>query len=198
MREQQRKDSDGPYRFERVNRHATETLMLKGVGAPTRKVGLIHSMFRPSDDACTLPFLIPSNLFAVAALRMLAQIHTEARSDAAAAAACTALADEVDAALTAHGRMDDGAGNQVWAFETDGFGNSIFMDDANVPSLSALPCWARRGVTIRSICAPARSHGARATPISSPGPPPRGSGAAQGPRHDLADVDHRARHDHRG
>jgi meiotically up-regulated gene 157 (Mug157) protein len=139
MREQQRKTDDGPYRFERVNRHATETLMLKGVGAPTRKVGLIHSMFRPSDDACTLPFLIPSNLFAVAALRMLAKIHAEARHDAVAAADCVALADEVDAALRAHGRMADGEGGEVWAFEVDGFGNAIFMDDANVPSLSALP-----------------------------------------------------------
>lgn len=139
MREQQRKTGDGPYRFERVNRHATETLMLKGVGAPTRKVGLIHSMFRPSDDACTLPFLIPSNLFAVSALRMLATIHTQARGDAAAAADCTALADEVDAALQAYGLMDDGHGGKVWAFETDGFGNAFFMDDANVPSLSALP-----------------------------------------------------------
>ena len=108
MREQQRKTGDGPYKFERVNRHATETLMLKGIGAPTSKVGLIHSMFRPSDDACTLPFLIPSNLFAVAALRMLAKIHAEARHDTAAAADCTALADEVDAALKAHGQMDDG------------------------------------------------------------------------------------------
>ncbi len=139
MREQQRKLDDGPYHFERVNRHATETLMLKGLGAPSRRVGLIHSMFRPSDDACTLPFLIPSNLFAVAALRMLAQVHTEARSDTAAAAACTTLADEVDAALVAYGQMDDGTGQKVWAYETDGFGNALFMDDANVPSLSSLP-----------------------------------------------------------
>jgi uncharacterized protein len=139
MRAQQRKTDDGPYRFERKNRHATETLMLKGVGAPTRRVGLIHSMFRPSDDACTLPFLIPSNLFAVAALRMLAAIHREARGDAAAAADCIALADEVDSALQAHSRVDDGAGGKVWAYEVDGFGNAMFMDDANVPSLSALP-----------------------------------------------------------
>jgi len=139
MREQQRKHDDGPYRFERVNRHATETLMLKGLGAPTRKVGLIHSMFRPSDDACTFPFLIPSNLFAVTALRQLARIHAEARADGAAAADCAALADEVETALKAHGTMDDGHGGTVWAYEADGFGNAIFMDDANVPSLSALP-----------------------------------------------------------
>jgi meiotically up-regulated gene 157 (Mug157) protein len=138
FREQQRKDGPGPYRFQRVDPSPTETLMLGGYGAPTRKVGLIHSGFRPSDDACVLPFLIPSNLFAVSALKMLAQVHREARGDAAAAQDCLALATEVQAALDAHGKMADGNGGEVWAFEVDGFGNAIFMDDANVPSLSGL------------------------------------------------------------
>ncbi len=35
--------------------------------------------------------------------------------------------------------MSDGNGGEVWAYEVDGYGNAIFMDDANVPSLSALP-----------------------------------------------------------
>jgi meiotically up-regulated gene 157 (Mug157) protein len=138
FREQQRKDGPGPYHFQRVDPSPTETLMLKGYGAPTRKVGLIHSGFRPSDDACVLPFLIPSNLFAVSALKMLAQVHREARGDTAAAQDCLALATEVQAALDAHGKMADGNGGEVWAFEVDGFGNAIFMDDANVPSLSGL------------------------------------------------------------
>ena len=45
----------------------------------------------------------------------------------------------MQAALDAHGKMADGKGGEVWAFEVDGFGNAIFMDDANVPSLSGLP-----------------------------------------------------------
>ncbi|WP_163959446.1 glycoside hydrolase family 125 protein [Sphingomonas insulae] len=139
FREQQRKTDKGPYHFQRLNVSPTETLMFEGYGAPTRKVGLIHSMFRPSDDACLYPFLIPSNLFAVAALRMLATVQREARGDTAAAADSEALAAEVEAALNAHGRMADGQGNTVWAYEVDGFGNAIFMDDANVPSLSGLP-----------------------------------------------------------
>lgn len=139
FREQQRKDAPGPYHFQRLSVSPTETLMFEGYGAATRKVGLIHSMFRPSDDACLYPFLIPSNLFAVAALRMLAQVLREARGDASGAQDCEALAAEVDAALKAHGRMPDGRGGEVWAFEVDGFGNAIFMDDANVPSLSGLP-----------------------------------------------------------
>ncbi len=139
LREQQRKDGPGPYHFQRIDPSPTETLMFGGHGAPTRKVGLIHSGFRPSDDACVFPFLIPSNLFAVSALRMLAQVLNEARGDAAAARDCAALADEVEAALRAHGQIDDGQGGRVWAFEVDGYGNAIFMDDANVPSLSGLP-----------------------------------------------------------
>lgn len=138
FREQQRKDGPGSYHFQRVDSSPTETLMFGGYGAPTRKVGLIHSMFRPSDDACVLPFLIPSNLFAVAALRMLAQVHSEARGDSAAAQDCLALAAEVQAALDAHGKMPDGQGGEVWAYEVDGYGNAIFMDDANVPSLCGL------------------------------------------------------------
>lgn len=139
LREQQRKDGPGPYHFQRRDPSPTETLMFGGYGAPTRKVGLIHSGFRPSDDACVYPFLIPSNLFAVSALRMLAAVLREARGDAAGARECESLAAEVRAALDAHGRIPDGKGGEVWAFEVDGYGNAIFMDDANVPSLSALP-----------------------------------------------------------
>lgn len=139
MREQQRKDGPGPYRFLRRDKLATETQILNGYGAPTRKVGMIHSMYRPSDDACLFPFLVPANLFAVAALRKLAIVARNAAGDAALAAEAAALADEVDAATRAHGTMIDPAtGDRLWAYEVDGFGNGHFMDDANVPSLSAL------------------------------------------------------------
>ena len=138
FREQQRKDGPGPYRFQRSATNPTETLMLDGLGAPTRKVGLIHSMFRPSDDACVYPFLIPSNLFVVTSLRRLALLAVEARGDGALAADAGALADEVAAALVAHGRMRLPDGRAVWAYEVDGYGNAAFMDDANVPSLSGL------------------------------------------------------------
>jgi meiotically up-regulated gene 157 (Mug157) protein len=139
FREQQRKDGPGPYRFLRRDKLATETQILNGYGAPTRKVGMIHSMYRPSDDACLFPFLVPANLFAVAALRKLAVVASEAAKNTALAADAKALADEVDAATRAHGTIIDTAtGERLWAYEVDGFGNGHFMDDANVPSLSAL------------------------------------------------------------
>jgi hypothetical protein len=137
FREQQRKNGPGPYRFQRSANQPTETL-LGGYGPPTRKVGLIHSGFRPSDDACLYPFLVPSNLFAVTTLRELAQLAHQTRNDSALASDASALADEVENALAQYGTMRLGDGREVWAYEVDGFGNAIFMDDANVPSLLGL------------------------------------------------------------
>ncbi len=139
MREQQRLHDNGPYTFRRADDgNATETLMLSGYGAASRKVGLIHSMFRPSDDACTFPFLIPSNLFAVSALKGLAQVAAEARGDVALARDAATLALELDKALLLYGQMQAADGHPVWAYEVDGFGNGFFMDDANIPGLSSL------------------------------------------------------------
>lgn len=137
FREQQRKDGPGLYRFQRASKQPTET-QLAGIGVPTRKVGLIHSGFRPSDDACTFPLFIPANLFAVKALRELAEIAIGARADGQIAKDASSLADEVEAAARAHGTMTLPDGRDVWAYEVDGYGNKLFMDDANMPSLSSL------------------------------------------------------------
>ncbi len=138
FREQQRRHDRGPYSFKRRSNAPTETLILDGYGPPTKPVGLIHSGFRPSDDACTLPFLVPANLFAVVALQNIATVLHEARGESALARDCVVLAEEVAAALSRHGRMRDESGREIWAYEVDGFGNAIFMDDANVPNLSGL------------------------------------------------------------
>jgi meiotically up-regulated gene 157 (Mug157) protein len=139
FREQQRREGPGPYRFQRVSESPTETLGGAGYGAPTRKVGLIHSMFRPSDDACTYPFLVPSNWFAAVSLRQLAQLSRAVHSDGTFAAECERLAAEIEGALIQHGRVRDPRGDWVWAYEADGYGNTVFMDDANIPGLLSLP-----------------------------------------------------------
>lgn len=142
FREQQRKDGRGPYSFRRSSDRPTETLGLDGYGAPTRPVGLIHSGFRPSDDACLYPFLIPANHFAVTTLREMAlvaeRVAAGVEGAGQVAADARALADEVAAALAQWGTMRLPDGRQVWAYEVDGYGNAVFMDDANVPSLSGL------------------------------------------------------------
>lgn len=138
LRDQQRRGSPGPYRFQRESENPSDTLGGDGYGAPTQSVGLIHSMFRPSDDACVYPFLIPANLFAVRSLRQLAALTREVHADNTFAGECTSLANEVEAAVMAHGRIRDEHGKQYFAYEVDGFGNSLFMDDANIPGLLSL------------------------------------------------------------
>jgi meiotically up-regulated gene 157 (Mug157) protein len=138
FRVQQRKEGPGPYRFQRDSDVSTETLPAAGVGNPVRPVGLIASGFRPSDDACIFPFLIPSNLFAVTSLRQLAEMAHSIVHDEALANEATALAKEVEQALQQHAIASTPSGT-IWAYEIDGYGSRLLMDDANVPSLLGLP-----------------------------------------------------------
>lgn len=139
FKEQQRKDGNGPYKFQRKTERQLDTLNNDGWGNPVKPVGLIVSSFRPSDDATTFQFLVPSNLFAVTSLKQIAEIAQEVTNDAALAAESTALAKEVDAAIQKYAIVEHPKYGKVYAFEVDGFGNAYFMDDANVPSLLAMP-----------------------------------------------------------
>lgn len=139
FREQQRKNGRGPYRFQRVTAWQTDTVAGSGYGNPIRPVGLIVSIFRPSDDATIFPFLVPSNHFAVVSLRQLAELWRALALPEDFAVGCEALAGEVAAALEAHAAVEHPAHGDVWAYEVDGFGNRLHMDDANIPSLLSLP-----------------------------------------------------------
>jgi meiotically up-regulated gene 157 (Mug157) protein len=139
FRTQQRKHGPGPYRFQRAAVSPTDTLALGGYGFPAKPVGLVFSMFRPSDDACRYPLSVPGNWFAVVSLRQLADMARALHHDAPFASECEALADEVRTALEKYALMHDAQGGAFWAYEVDGYGNRLFMDDANVPSLLGLP-----------------------------------------------------------
>lgn len=138
FREQQRRNDPGPYHFQRDSPIPSDSLMLSGYGNPARPVGLIYSGFRPSDDACIYPLFIPSNLFAVASLRQLATLADKVCHDTALAREAETLAQEVDAAVAQYGLIERAEHGRIWAYEVDGFGNSICMDDANAPGLLSL------------------------------------------------------------
>ncbi len=138
MRVQQRRHGVGPYSFQRASSVSTETLPADGFGNPVRPVGLIASGFRPSDDACIFPFLVPSNLFAVTSLRQMASMAHALVKDDALANEAEELATEVESALLQYAVAKTAQGT-IWAYEVDGFGSQLLMDDANVPSLLALP-----------------------------------------------------------
>lgn len=139
FREQQRLNGLGPYKFQRETHVAYDTVPYGGYGNPTKKIGLIHSMFRPSDDACIFPFLIPSNYFAVVSLRQVSEIASSAMIDTTLARQSKELADEIDLLLRRYAIHEHPVYGKVYAYEIDGYGNAFFMDDANVPSLLSMP-----------------------------------------------------------
>lgn len=136
--EQQRKDGNGPYKFLRVTDRQLDTLNNGGLGNPVNPVGLIVSSFRPSDDATTFQFLVPSNFFAVTSLRKAAEILTAVNNKPAMAKQCTDLANEVEAALKKYATYNHPKYGTIYAFEVDGFGNRFLMDDSNAPSLLSM------------------------------------------------------------
>lgn len=139
FREQQRKNGKGPYHFQRRTEIPTDTLPGKGYGNPAKPVGLIFSMFRPSDDATVFPFLVPPNFFAVVSLRQAAEMLEQIHHDQDSAAQCSALAEEVERALRDYAVVNPPGFGKIYAYEVDAFGNFYCIDDGNIPNLLSLP-----------------------------------------------------------
>ncbi len=138
FKEQQRKEGHGSYTFLRVTDRQLDTKCVNGRGNPVNPVGLIASAFRPSDDATTFEFLIPSNFMAVMTLRKMAEILATVNDETELAEECTRLAEEVDQALHQYAITQVQCSGPFYAYEVDGFGSCQVMDDANVPSLLSL------------------------------------------------------------
>jgi meiotically up-regulated gene 157 (Mug157) protein len=139
FREQQRIHDQGPYHFMRRTETQTDTLAGHGYGNPGKPVGLICSMFRPSDDATIFPYLVPANCFAVVSLRQAAEMVEQIQHDTVLAGQCRALADEVEQALQKYASVHHVKFGPVYAYEVDAYGNYYCIDDGNVPSLLSLP-----------------------------------------------------------
>ncbi len=138
FQQQQRLENKGPYRFQRKTAWATDGVPMAGYGYPTKKIGLIHSMFRPSDDATVFPFLIPSNLFAAESLLQLLQM---AKNDLPSETIATTvqMLRTILKGVSQYGVVTHSLFGKIYAYEVNGFGSYNLMDDANVPSLLSLP-----------------------------------------------------------
>lgn len=128
-----------PYRHRRygAGAHLSDTLINGGKGGVCGYTGMIRSAYRPSDDACAFGFNIPENMFAVTALRCIAFGLNEC-GDVENARRAECLRDEVLHGIQTHGILHED-GETFYAYEVDGLGNALFIDDANVPSLLAAP-----------------------------------------------------------
>jgi meiotically up-regulated gene 157 (Mug157) protein len=132
-------EARSPYRFQRHDDRASDTLVRDGRGRLTRPTGMSWSAFRPSDDATELGFNVPGNMFASVVLGYLQEIATEVLHDADLADRAKALKADIDDGIAEHGTVDHPEHGRVYAYEVDGLGESILMDDANMPSLLSIP-----------------------------------------------------------
>jgi hypothetical protein len=135
---EQRWDLTTPYRFIRKTTNAIDIPPFEGTGRPIKPTGMICSTFRPSDDATMFSYLVPSNVFAILSLNQLYDIYSTVLNDPEFANECKALGEEVDQAVKKYAITEHLDFGKIYAYEVDGLGNRLFMDDANVPSLMSL------------------------------------------------------------
>ena len=114
------------YIFKRNNEVPHDSLSHNGRGAPTAYTGMVYSAFRPSDDACVYGYLVPSNLFFLNELELLPENLKSPESND--------LSTDIRKGIQEFA-INDGC----FAYEVDGLGNALFIDDANIPSLLSLP-----------------------------------------------------------
>ena len=137
------------YTFRRLAWAGTETLNLEGIGNPLADgTGLIRSAFRPSDDATIFGFFIPANAMISVELDRTAAILELAGSSQAVkseesllemASDMKEIAQGIRKGIYTHAVVIHPIFGKVFAFEVDGYGSQLMMDDANIPSLLALP-----------------------------------------------------------
>ncbi|KAF2115303.1 hypothetical protein BDV96DRAFT_74801 [Lophiotrema nucula] len=110
-------------------------------GSPHKgNIGLVRSFHRPSDDACTYQYLIPSNMmfsqYLNASSAIMAQIEP---SDGNLTQWMRTMSTEIKEGIERHGVVRDRKYGDVYAYEVDGYGSANMMDDPNIPSLLSAP-----------------------------------------------------------
>lgn len=101
--------------------------------------GMIKCKNRPSDDWTTYPYLIPTNMFLSSMLPKLAEMYTKIWNDPTRAKECNDLSKKIIDGINNYGIYDHPIFGKIWAYEVDGVGNYLLMDDANIPSLLSAP-----------------------------------------------------------
>ncbi|EFR04765.1 meiotically up-regulated 157 protein [Nannizzia gypsea CBS 118893] len=128
------------YTFQRHTNAGTETLSLMGIGNPLGNgTGLVRSAFRPSDDTTILGFFIPANAMMSVELAKTAETLSKAGGAKELIQRLKQYSERIREGIYNHAVVTHKTWGRVFAFEVDGYGSSIFMDDANLPSLLALP-----------------------------------------------------------
>lgn len=139
FRTEQYHEERSSYRFRRHNTFIRDTLSRDGKGALVKPgIGMTWSGFRPSDDACTYGYLVPSNMFAAVVLEYVEEIAEKIFADEDLRKEAAALRGEIYEGIETHGIVKTEEFGEIYAYEADGYGQYHLMDDANVPSLLSM------------------------------------------------------------
>lgn len=169
------------YSFSRTTPNATDTLPNGAHGNPVKRTGMSRSPFRPSDDAAILQYHIPANAMAAVALHKMSHLVQALAPDLAARS--LHLANEITTAINTYGIALARSKEKIYAYEVDGYGGHVLMDDAGPPSLLSLPylgfCTPEEPVyaaTRRFVLSNANPYYHRGTVVSGVGSPHVGMG----------------------
>lgn len=127
------------YYFNRRNCPQHDTLPCDGKGNDVAYTGMTWSGFRPSDDRCVYGYLVPSNMMAVCALKKAAKMANIGYGDTKLESECRSLAFDIDEGIKEHAVYEHPKFGKIYAYEVNGKGDIILMDDANSPSLLSAP-----------------------------------------------------------
>ncbi|MGL5693005.1 MAG: glycoside hydrolase family 125 protein [Peptostreptococcaceae bacterium] len=136
---EQNHEENSNYIFERLNCRQLDTLARSGKGPVHKVTGMTWCGFRPSDDACQYSYLVPSNMFAIVVLDYICEIASEILNDEKLNQKARNLRDEIEKGIQEYAVYNHPRCGEMYAYEVDGLGNYNLMDDANLPSLLAIP-----------------------------------------------------------
>ena len=112
-------------------------------GSPHKgHIGLVRSYHRPSDDACTYQYLIPSNMMFSAALNASSKIMQHVMPPTSSSNLTTwmqQMSTGIRNGIEQHAIVHDPQFGKIYAYEIDGYGSVNIMDDPNIPSLLSAP-----------------------------------------------------------
>lgn len=112
-------------------------------GSPHKgNIGLIRSFHRPSDDACTYQYLIPSNMMFSQALNATSDIMAKLEANNEGGNLTDwmrSMSLGIREGIERHAIIQDAKYGKIYAFEIDGYGSANMMDDPNIPSLLSAP-----------------------------------------------------------
>ncbi len=126
------------FQFKTHGGYLHPAVRLEGYGYPSKRCGLSRCVFRPSDDENVFPYLIPANAMTVVGLRKIKPILEELGATELVRRAHL-ISDQIENGINEWGIVEHKKFGKIYAYEVDGFGSNVIMDDPNIPSLLSLP-----------------------------------------------------------